>query len=324
VQPGQQLQEARSEPQIASGIQPLDQSDVPTGTGSGRIEYWKSALNGFKSEPVVGLGAGEFATWWTEHGTLSQPVTNAHSLFIESLAELGIVGFALIVGFFAVPALAGLRRGLALRRLDRRSPEVGVTAVALAILAAGAVSAATDWTWELPAAFAPVVVAAALLTTPAAATAPRPRRGGAFRLGVMLLVSAVAIGSLGCVYLTELRLDQSRAAASTHDLQLAAAKAQDASDLQPWSAEPYTQLALVERSEGHLAQAKTAIDSAIERSPDDWRLWFVAAHIDYQLGNYVAERQALARARALAPRVPASLFIAPGARAPASPPPTAD
>ena len=37
----------------------------------------KSALDAFKAEPIRGLGAGEFATWWTEHGSLAQPVTNA-------------------------------------------------------------------------------------------------------------------------------------------------------------------------------------------------------------------------------------------------------
>src|SRR4029079_18318484 len=150
IQPGEQLKETRAAPQTSAQVQPLDSSQVPTGTASGRIEYWKSALDAFKDHPIVGLGAGEFATYWTEHGSLSQPVTNAHSLFIASLAELGIVGAALICCLFLVPGIAGLRRGLALRRADPRGLEVGVMAAALAMLVSGAVSAAGGLEWGAP------------------------------------------------------------------------------------------------------------------------------------------------------------------------------
>ena len=321
VQPGEQLQEQRATEQISSRVQPVDDQQVPTSTTSGRIEYWQTAVDGFETAPIVGLGAGEFETWWTLHGELSQPVSNAHSLFIETLTELGLLGALLLVGFIAVAAISGFRRTLAARRLDARDAGVGVGAAALALLAAGVVSAAGEWTWELPAAFAPVVVAAAVLTTPAAGDARRRRTpGGPVRLGLVLLLAAGAIVATGLVYLSELRLDQSRVAVSADDLELAAERAQSASDLQPWDAEPYTQLALIERSRGHPEAAKTAVGEAIERAPEDWRLWFLLAHIEYRLGNYQAERAALARARVLAPRAPASLFVAPGPRTPVAPP----
>ena len=76
------------------------------------------------------------------------------------MAELGIVGLVLVLGFLGFAAVSGSRRGPTRSR-------GGALGAALAILAAGIVSAAIDWTWELPACFGLVVLAAALLTGPA-------------------------------------------------------------------------------------------------------------------------------------------------------------
>ena len=145
------------------------------------------------------------------------------------MAELGIVGLLLVLGFLGFAVVAGVRRG------PTRSRGAALGA-ALAILAAGIVSAAIDWTWELPACFGLVVLAAALLTGPAT---PR-RRGGAqrrapggrrrrereartrpsrFGLGVAtLLVGWAAIWAGGVLFLTEVKLGDSREAASAGDL----------------------------------------------------------------------------------------------------------
>ncbi len=322
IEPGEQLQESRSNPEAVAGIETLNGEGIPVSTASGRIEYWESAVDAFRSDPVTGLGAGEFETWWRQHGALSQRVRNAHSLFFETLAELGIVGAALIIGFFAVAAIEGLRRGLATRRDEPGGNEAGVLGAALAMLIAGAVSAAGEWTWELPATFVPVVLAAALLTTPPASETAGERRtpGGAFRLSFMLVLCAGAILASGLVYLAELRLSQSHSAAAAEDYEEASDRARAASDLQPWDAEPYAQLALLAREEGDDQRALDDLSQAIERSPEDWRLWLLRAQLDYSLGDYEAERADLAKARELAPRAPATLFVSPGPRTPIAPP----
>ena len=63
--------------------------------GSNRSQYWQAALNAFASKPVTGIGAGNFALYWNAHPEVALPLLNAHSLYLETLAELGILGLAL-------------------------------------------------------------------------------------------------------------------------------------------------------------------------------------------------------------------------------------
>ena len=133
---------------------------LSSGSGSGRYQFWSAALDAFKAHPLDGIGAGGYEAYWHQHGSLAVPVRDAHSLFLESMAELGIVGLLLILGFMGVAIVSGARRG----PTSARGAALGA---ALAVIATGIASAAIDWTWELPACFGLVVLAAALLTGPA-------------------------------------------------------------------------------------------------------------------------------------------------------------
>jgi len=65
---------------------------------------------------------------------------NAHSLYLETLGEVGIAGSVLLGAALAPPLVAGARA--------RRDP---LALAALAAYAAWLVHAALDWDWELPA-----------------------------------------------------------------------------------------------------------------------------------------------------------------------------
>jgi O-Antigen ligase len=281
---------------------------LASSSGSGRYQFWSAAFDAFEHDPITGIGAGGYEAWWSEHGSIARTVRDAHSLFFETLGELGVAGLASIAGFLGLGAMYGWRRRAA------GSP-AGTVEVALAVLAAGVFSAAIEWTWELGAAFAPVVVAVALLTGPATlhrrgdpaadgggASAP-PRRS--FGWGVATLLAGwVAVWIAGLVFLTEVKLDDSRAAVDAGNLPSAAQDASDASTLQPWAAEPRLQLALVEERAGNLPAARREIGEALERAPDDWSLWYVASRIDDKAGDTEAAVAAYERARALNPRAP--------------------
>jgi hypothetical protein len=286
----------------------LGAREVTSTAGGGRAQYWESALDAFADEPLSGLGAGGFETWWNQHGELSQSVQNAHSLFVESLAELGVGGLALILVFVGVPLVVGARRALAAGR-GRVTDDVAVAG--LALLVAGCASAAADWTWELPAAFAPVVVAAALLTAPtlrAPATRSISPRASLWRVAAVLAAGAAVCAS-AVVWIAELKLGASREAAVRDDLAEAASEARAAADLQPWSAEPHTQLALIDRARHRPEAALREITEAIDRSPEDWSLRLLSAQFHYRVGDYVGEHAALAAAVTLAPRLPLALFV---------------
>jgi hypothetical protein len=287
---------------------------LSSGRGSGRYQFWSTALDGFDSDPLAGIGAGGYEAYWGEHGSLVMPVRNAHSLFFENMNELGVVGLALAVGFLGFSIASGSRRG----PTTSRGAELGA---ALAVFSAGVVSAGIDWTWELPACFGLVVLTAGLLAGPAtlgsesafgarlvavngwrgSGLAPRPR----FGLGVAtLLIAWAAIWAGGVVFLTEVKLGDSREAATAGELDAAAQDARDAIKIQPWAAGPRLQLALVEELGGDLEAADRELGEAIERAPDNWQLWFVRTRLDVKSGNVEGARRDLERARQLNPRAP--------------------
>ena len=122
-----------------------------------RPDYWEAALDDASDHPLTGSGAGSFEEYWLEHGDPSIHVRDAHSLYLEAFAELGVVGLALVLVMFAVPFLA----------LSRKRGHV--EAVAAAALAAFVVHAGIDWDWEMP-----VVVLAGLACAAALLVAARP------------------------------------------------------------------------------------------------------------------------------------------------------
>jgi hypothetical protein len=269
-------------------------------SSSGRYQYWSAALDAFSTSPVKGIGAGGYEAWWHQHGSLPRPIRDAHSLFFETLGELGIVGLAILLAFFGLVAVAGARA-----RTRFGGAEVGA---ALAVLVAGVFSAAIDWTWELPACFGLVVVVAGLLTGPAvqpAATSPSEAISGSpatGRLGlgiVTLLVAWTAICAGGVLFLTEFELSSSRNAADSGDLVAAADDARQASKLQPWAAEPLVQLSLVQARGQEVKAANRTIDEAIDRAPDDYRLWLVKGELEFRLGHKQASKRAVDQAHGL-------------------------
>ena len=108
----------------------------------------------------------------------------------------------------------------------------------------------------------------------------------------------------GIMLLTEVKLDDSRAAENRGDLSTAAQDADDAITLQPWAAEPRLQLALVQERAGNLRAARRQIAEAIDRAPDDWALWFVASRIEGSIGDRRSSIEALHQSTELNPRAP--------------------
>jgi len=274
--------------------------DLTRGASSGRYQFWSTAVDAFAEKPITGIGAGGYEAFWSQHGSLATVVRNAHSLFFEMLGELGVGGVLLIAAFLALGGVHGWRRR------GSSGSTAGAVEAALGVLAAGVVSAAIDWTWEIPAVFGPVVVAVAVLTGPATLRpgAPAPGRRS-FGWGVVTLLAGwAAVWVAGVLFLGELKLADSEAASERGDLTRAAQDARDASTLQPWAAEPHLQLALVDEQAGNLAGARREIARAIDRAPNDWSLWFVSSRIEEAAGDIRAAFAAYERARQLNPRTP--------------------
>lgn len=162
-----------------------------TVSGSSRADLWSVALDTFAEHPWLGTGAGTYREAWLaaeaervrDNPSLeARGARDAHSLPLETLAELGLVGLALILATFALPFAVARKAG-------------PLTRGALAVLAAFLAHAALDWDWELPA-VALLGLIAALAAVSNADGAAIPLGRGA-KLVVAGQAAAIAITVLG-------------------------------------------------------------------------------------------------------------------------------
>jgi tetratricopeptide (TPR) repeat protein len=263
-------------------------------SGSGRWQFWGAASSEFQDHPLNGGGAGSWQAWWLQHNTLNGFFSQyAHSLYLESLAELGIIGLLLIAGAVVIGALGAIRSAL-----DLRSGDVAAaTAAAIAFFAA----AAYDWVWQL----AGIGIVGVGLLGVALGARPSTRAGQWERFGavrpLLALVAVAAIVPQVVVLAAGIHLRNSNAAIDAGDGARAKSEALAAKAVEPWDAATWLQLAFVERRLGQYQAASSAIESAIRRSPRDYTLWEEAATIDTYRGDVAAVHRDLAEVRSLNP-----------------------
>ena len=241
---------------------------VLSASGSNRADYWRVAWETYEKDPLLGDGAGSFARNWLAERPVPQPARDAHSLYLETLAEVGPVGLALLLIALAAP-FAG-----------RREP------IAVAPYAAFLVHAAQDWVWELPA-----VTVAALACGAAMVAASRNRRVpqlAAVVPAVLCLVAAWAFAG-------NRALAAATAASDRTDYGASATNARVARTLQPWSGEPWRVLGEAQLATGAVGEARRTFERGLERDSGDWELW-----LDLGLASDGAEqRRAWSRAASL-------------------------
>jgi O-antigen ligase/polysaccharide polymerase Wzy-like membrane protein len=285
--PSRRLHEFEKAPPTRAGVA-VGAADL---SSNGRWQFWGEAIDALGANPFGGVGAGGYEDWWGRHATVALFVRNPHSLPLQQASELGIPGLLLFCGFVVALAIAAFRR---LR--DDLAGDVGVL---VAVVVAGGIGAAVDWTWEFPAVFGPAVICAALLLA-SAPSRPLPR-GGRW-LGMAAVATAwVAMAAGAVVVLTHVELDRSRDAATADRIDDGIASARAARTVQPWSAEPYTQLALLEEQRGDFPAALSELRQAEDRDSEDWRLPLIEARLQVRRGDLAASTRAIKRAEGLSP-----------------------
>lgn len=270
-----------------------------TDLSGARYEHYRVALDAFAGAPWRGTGAGTFEYSWNQSGEGGY-VKDAHSLYLEALAELGIPGLvALLI------IVVGLACSLvpALRRLEDQQ-ERGILAGAAAGLSGYLLGAGVDWLWESPAVtvFACVLAGSILLAGSRQADAPRLAWRALLALGA---VAMVAVQLPGLVATSEVRKSQD--AAAQGDLDVARRHADDAIAAQPWAGSPWLQRALVDERAGAYDAAAQELRAAARRQPLDWRAFLLLARVEARRGNADAALAALRRARELRPK--SSFFV---------------
>ena len=253
-----------------------------TFSSDGRLDLWRIAVHDFESRPLLGSGAGSYENVYLRNRPTGSKVRDAHSLYLETLAELGVVGLVLLVATLLVPVVGAVRA--------RRNPLVPV---AFGAYVAFLVHAGVDWDWEVTA-----VTLAALLCGVALVLAGRtdrePRRN-ALSTRVLLLVLAVGVGVFSFVGLIgNTAVASSQQAIVEHHWATATAQARRAIRWAPWSPHGRQYLGEAQFALGRYAVGEANVRRAILQDPHDWDLWWTLALLT---GGNTREQATLAALR---------------------------
>jgi hypothetical protein len=275
--------------QSRSASTPLEEPPnrlLSTSTSS-RGDYWHVAAAMVAEHSLGGEGAGGFTRIWLRERPALLYVRDAHNLYLETLAELGPLGLALLVTALVTP-LVGVRRAAA-------SAE---SRAALAAYGALLAHAALDWDWELPSVtLCTLLLAVALvrLRPPAPArTLTTSVRAVVLGAATLLVAASVVIhvGNGATADANDL-LDRGDAVAARQ-------AAEQARRFRPWAAEPWELIGEAELALGRAGDARTHLRRALREDPDAWSAW-----VSLAAASSGRERTlAIARARSLNPLAP--------------------
>ena len=163
------------------------------------------------------------------------------------------------------------------------------------------VQSLVDWTWFVPGAVAPALVAAGFVV----ARGPLGRDGAGSARGMRpadapgasplrwsrSLAALLVAWTIWQPEAAERATDDAVALANGRDYEEAIARTEDAEELNPLSPDPLLVRAAIETEAGRVRDAEESLERAVLRFPGDWVTWLRLA--SFQLGTLDAPEQAL-------------------------------
>jgi O-antigen ligase len=129
----------------AAPAQTRERLTQPTSSGSGRVDLWTVGLRMVKDEPITGVGAGNFPVSSVHY--LLQPGAIArdefivdhpkvtHNIYLQVLAELGVIGLALFLALIGTCLACVLRAARTFRRQRAATMELLSRGLFIALVA---------------------------------------------------------------------------------------------------------------------------------------------------------------------------------------------
>jgi tetratricopeptide (TPR) repeat protein len=239
--------------------------------GTERDDLWRVALDDATDDPLLGTGAGGYYYSYlrgrSEDGVES--ARDAHSVELETLGELGLIGLGLLT-----VALVGSAAG-ALRSRHAGAPATALSACALTAGAYWLAHASIDWFWPIPALTAPVLALLGAACAPAILDGRGPFHRGR---GRWLITAAAAALALTVVppYLSERYVDRAFETWS-RDPQGAFDDLGRASALNPLDEDPLLAEGAIARAAGERERAIDAFEEAARKRPEEWSIHYFLA-----------------------------------------------
>lgn len=237
-------------------------------SNNGRTDLWRVALHSFSASPLHGFGAGMFQTLWDRNRPIFIYTINAHSLYLQAMAELGAPGLALLL-----VAIVAILIGLAMRARGSRRSLYGAL---LAIGVVWSLRAGVDWDWEMP------VVTLGFFAVAGAALSPRKGSGPGWVPGTnsRLILGLLCLATLAMPVLiigSQNRLDSAEHALYASNCATASSSALSSIawlDVRP---EPYEVLGFCDLRRGLPRQGVAAMREAVRRDPGSWETYYALA-----------------------------------------------
>ncbi|HTU78170.1 MAG TPA: O-antigen ligase family protein [Solirubrobacteraceae bacterium] len=306
-----------------------------TAVASVRARYWKEALQVFKAHPALGAGAEGYRTAHLRYETETLQVRHAHGFVVQTLADLGLAGLALMLALLVTWMVAAgrathpfnrswrrrsgtgrrawreLRAGALPRwrrlqggELSRYTPErIGLLAMLCVVVVFGAHSF-VDWTWYVPGDACVALLCAGWLAGRGPLLARSGQAGLELRAGQagLELRAGSALEPVGFSG----RARQAHARAGNMRVTLAGAAIVAAllaawSQWQPLRSEEATQQALALLASDHPHDARASADSAVSRDPLSVEALSTLARVQQVSGEPARARATLERAVRLQP-----------------------
>ncbi|HVA20403.1 MAG TPA: O-antigen ligase family protein [Solirubrobacteraceae bacterium] len=254
---------------------------------NGRLSLWKAAVRIYDTQELRGTGAGTYQLYYPRYRTERLYVVDTHSLYLQSLAELGVVGFVLIL-----LVVLGILGGLAARI---RGPDRALYAALLAATLAWAIHQAFDWDWQMPAVTLGVFMLAGLALA-------RPADGGPGRFGLPAGRTLVGLGWLVLavapllVSISYARLQQSGAELKSGNCTSAKREALSSLSLSAKRPQAYVIIGVCDLQQGFAQAAVPAMAEAATLTPQSWEnaYWLAVARAAAGLDPHAAIRRAIA------------------------------
>jgi hypothetical protein len=276
-----------------------------------RHDFWRVALHQFRDHPVRGIGAGNYVPTYFLLRRTREHTRQPHSIELQLLAELGVVGgVALVVFSFGV--FAGFR----IRSLRGRTH---ATSAALAVAGGGVftgwlVQTSVDWLHNLPGLTGVALCGGAALVAPRKVTgrreaaAPLERPGRIPRSWPRLaLIALAAIATVAAAWsiARPTMADRYRSQgqeALPHQPRTSIAKAEKSLSLNDEALDSYYLGAAAYARLDRYEEARDALLAAARREPHNFVPWGLLGDLAVRRGDLAAARRHYVRASELNPR----------------------
>jgi O-antigen ligase len=174
----------------------VDQSDSTRFLSGGgyRYDYWRVAWLEFKDSPLRGQGAGNYDDLYFLERRTAEDIRQPHSIEMQTLAELGLIGMLFLLLFVGAVAAGLWRQARRARELPaRRMVAVGAGGAFVAWLAHTSV----DWLHNIPGVTGIALCAAAALLSPWARRRGSSVTARIVAVGLVVLAAVAAADSVG-------------------------------------------------------------------------------------------------------------------------------